>query len=81
MCPNECTKTCDQQLYSKVSLYGMARYIELCDHLITALAMMRQTQLEKISFYGTTITANIFHRAEIFAVPKVCAFLFPIALS
>ena len=53
----------------------------MCDHLITALAMMHQTRLEKISFYGTTITANIFHRAEIFAVPKVCAFLFPIALS
>ena len=46
--------------------------VELCDHLITALAMMHQARLEKISFYGTTITANIFHRAEIFAVPKMC---------
>ena len=45
---------------------------EMCDHLITAVAMMRQMRLEKISFYGTTITANIFHWAEIFAVPKMC---------
>ena len=44
----------------------------MCDHLITAVAMMRQMRLEKISFYGTTITANIFHWAEIFAVPKTC---------